>query len=500
MSSFFIRPKTNKNVTSKKEAPQRKLGKRSLKKSKGKVYDSKVKKRKFDRPKDDEEITSDEDILDEEGQNAAVVESDEDEHLTPQEKKLQLAKKYLEEIEEEEKKKADGADIDDGVILGRLREDVLRREGKLKKRVADNIITSYEDSDITVLKCKEHKLAITCLAVSSDDKLFTGSKDASIVKWCLSTMRKVGFIPPRHKDKSNENSHATSILCMAISHDDRYLAVGDESNLIQIWDPKTLEHVFTFKGHRGAVTGLSFCRLTHHLYSASHDKTVKVWSMPERAYIETLFGHQAPISALDVLAKDRVVTSGGSDTSVRVWKIEEESQLIFNGHKQSIDSIRKLSDVHFISCGEDGLVCIWGANKKKPLHRIQNAHGVSPCSDANWIVSVACIPNTDVFATGSSDGVVRLWKCDNNYRGATVLGTVPVTGFANAMVFTHDQKRLVIGVGQEHRLGRWSRIKSAKNSVLVVRVQKPEEQPESSTRNEVKKLLNGSAETDSDSS
>lgn len=45
---------------------------------------------------------------------------------------------------------------------------------------------------------------------------------------------------------------------------------------------------------------------------------------------------------------------------------------------------------------------------------------------------------------------------------------MPVVGFVNGLAFTGDARRLIVAVGQEHRLGRWWRIKEAVNSILVV--------------------------------
>ncbi|XP_014260529.1 U3 small nucleolar RNA-interacting protein 2 [Cimex lectularius] len=462
-SNFFIRSKP-------------KGGKEKKRKGKGMVhFDQAAKKKRLSKLKadfQDEEISSEED-------DAYVhnerVETDEEEFLTPQEKKLKLAKKYLKEIEEEEKAKQDLDEVGGDVILDRLKEDVLSQAGRLRRKVFDKIKTEYNDCDINVLKCKEHKLSITCVAVSNDFHIFTGSKDSSIVKWSLAEMKKVSTIPPKHKSKHNENLHSTTILSLAVSHDNKYLASADENPVIQMWDAQSLAHLFSFKGHRAGVTGLAFCRHTNTLYSSSRDRTVKVWNVLERAYVETLFGHQNPITDLDVLSKDRAVTSGGVDGTVRVWKIQEESQLIFNGHGRSIDSVRRLDDRHFVTCGDEGSLCLWSVLKKKALLTKNPAHGMNEMSkEPYWITAVGCIPNTEIFASGSSNGQIQIWRCDDNYKGASVLTTIPIVGFVNSLVFSSDQKYLIAGIGQEHRLGRWSRIKEAKNSVLVINIQKSE--------------------------
>ena len=41
-------------------------------------------------------------------------------------------------------------------------------------------------------------------------------------------------------------------------------------------------------------------------------------------------------------------------------------------------------------------------------------------------------------------------------------------GFANGVCFHPSGRALLVGIGQEHRLGRWWRIKEARNGILVL--------------------------------
>ena len=47
-------------------------------------------------------------------------------------------------------------------------------------------------------------------------------------------------------------------------------------------------------------------------------------------------------------------------------------------------------------------------------------------------------------------------------------------GFVNALAFSNDGNNLIAGIGQEHRLGRWWRLKKAKNCVCVIPLQRTE--------------------------
>lgn len=64
--------------------------------------------------------------------------------------------------------------------------------------------------------------------------------------------------------------------------------------------------------------------------------------------------------------------------------------------------------------------------------------------------------------------MIRVWKVGENYRELVLLFEVPVKGFVNSLAFTNDGTKLIAAVGQEHRLGRWWRIKEAKNSIVVI--------------------------------
>lgn len=397
--------------------------------------------------KQDDEISSSSDEggeLNEENDN--ISDSD-DNNETAQEKKVRLAKLYLKEIEREEKERLEKEEIDSSVISKRLKDDYLTQIGKLRLTVADKY-KGVEKSDI--IKCREQRNAITCFCISAkDDFLFVGSKDSCIIKYSLVDNKKVGLIP-FVKNNNEISGHRFKILSIAISSDSKFLAVGDESSDIQIWDPSTLKHIKTLKGHKKAVTGVTFQIDTHTLYSCSRDRTAKVWNLDEMSYVETLFGHQDEISSIDSLYRDRVVTSGCRD--LRIWKITEETQLIYNGHNGNIDNVRLINEENFISGGDDGQLCVWSILRKKPLCCIQNAHGIDTSNDQPyWITAIAAHLNTDLVATGSQDGFVRLWKLENNFKTLTPLFSIPVEGFVNCLGFTSDGKKLIVGCAREHK-------------------------------------------------
>ncbi|XP_043484115.1 U3 small nucleolar RNA-interacting protein 2-like isoform X2 [Leptopilina heterotoma] len=430
-----------------------------------KKFASKGKKRNVKNNKDDDEsiASSDEEFA--EQRNKGLEEDyddDEEEEETAQEKRLRLAKKYLQEIEEEEK---DREDFEKGGIARRLHEEYLEEKGRLKRTVASNY-TGHGET--IILKCKYHRETITCLCLSSDGKfLFSGSKDGTIVKWCLADKSKVKIL----KGKRTKNDNGIKCVeCMAISTDSKFVVVGDKATKnITVLSGDDLSHIKYLQGHRGMVTGLVFRKNTHTLYSASKDASVKVWNLDDMAYVESLFGHGSAITSIDALSRERAVTSGGLDGSIRIWKIVEESQLIFNGHGGSIDTVKLINEENFLSGGDDGQLSVWGCLKKKPLCSYPEAHGKNPENGLpNWISSIATLLNTDLVASGSNSGVIRLWQCEESFRKIKPLFDVKVEGFINSLTFTPDGNYLIAAVGKEHRLGRWWHLSEPKNGIVLI--------------------------------
>lgn len=446
--SFFIRSR-GKGIESKK-SNSKKI------KANGNVGDKKP-----SRKRDYEDIDSDEASV----CSKSDVESDEILESV-QEKRIRLAKLYLDEIEKKEQERAEDRDIDKDVINKRLQQELKEKSDKFRRNVADNY-KGYSAVKTKILRCKEHNLAITCIVISAcGNYIYSGSKDNSIVKWSISDGKKIkGVVGSRNPDLGGRGA---SVLCLAISSDGKFLASGGLSKCVYIWNPDTMELLHTFRKHMKSVTGLAFRKGTHQLFSASEDKSVKIWNLDEMSYVETLFGHQTPITSVDALSADRAITAGGGDNSIRIWKVVEESQLIFNGHKGSIESVRLVTEDHFVSCGMDGDLCLWGNMKKKPLCTVSLSHGVAGNGEPNWVVSITSLINTDLIASGSSDGFIKLWKCGENYRTLEAVMNVPFVGFVNCLSFTPDGNYLIAGIGQEHRLGRWWRIKEARNSIVII--------------------------------
>lgn len=324
-----------------------------------------------------------------------------------------------------------------------------------------------------------HELSVTCVALSSDDStVFSGSKDNSVYRWDLGSG---GGAKTILRTKWNRKTHPDSqssggeVLAMAVTTDGKYLATGGRDCLVRIFDLRINQEIKAFQGHRDAVTSMAFRRDSNSLFTGSLDRCVKHWDLNEMGYLETAFGHQDGIYGLDCWNKDRPA-SVSADKTLRHWKIAEDSHLVFRGHKSSVDTVSILTQDSVLSGGADGSLCLWKETQKKPVATVRVAHGFDGDNSISaahsgiprWVTSLTCVKMSNLAATGSSDGVIKLWSASADDHELFEVGSLPCDGFVNGMAMSSSL--LVAGTGTEHRLGRWWRLKGPLNKVIVYKL------------------------------
>ncbi|KAJ2914602.1 hypothetical protein MD484_g5848, partial [Candolleomyces efflorescens] len=480
---------------------------------------------------------------------------DEYEDETPAEKRLRLAKLYLESVKGSlAEGEFDAAEIDKELIASRLKQDVLEHSGKVHQFIADSF--DFKQPPQATFHARGHRLSVTSSVASESAKyLFTAGKEGSIIKWDLSSGKKLATfykIRPASKGKgkakevadASVKGHTDEVYSLAISGDGKLLASAGADRRVGIWDVEKGEWIKGFSGHLGhkdVVSNVAFKKGTNQLYSASFDRTVKVYDLTSgvMGYVETLFGHQDHILGLDALRGDTCVSVGARDKTVRYWKIVDETQLVFRGGGRSrirevlegglkadeegdgaesdsgmprsskrqerkdyiegsLDCVCMVDETTFLSGGDSGSISLWSTQKKKPIFTQPLAHGLDemesstegPIRTPRWVTSLGCLRYSNIFASGSWDGSIRIWKLDSKLKSFSPVGTVPAPGVVNSLQLISPPKELVksspwmsssnpptsttantllitASLGKEHRYGRWITQKDAKNTAAV---------------------------------
>ncbi|KAJ6597528.1 WD40-repeat-containing domain protein [Mycena vulgaris] len=508
---------------------------------------------------DDMDLTADVDV-------DPGASGDEDDEETPAEKRLRLAKLYLESVKEGlADGEFDAAEIDKELISARLKQDVMEHSGKMHLFIADTI--DFTQTPTTVLRTRGHRFSVTsAVAAESGKHLFTSGKEGSIIKWDLTSGKKLAIFhkvrpPPGASAKKGKakgfgdpavEGHTDEVLALALSGDGKYLASAGKDRRLGVWDVEQGAWVKGFvgqMGHKDLISTLAFRKGTNQLYTGSHDRTLKVYDLSPgvMGYVETLFGHQDHVLALDALRGETCVSVGGRDKTVRYWKIVDETQLVFRGGGRSrvrevlegglrgedegddvddegaepgvsakakgkerekttkfvegsMECVAMIDETTFVSGGDSGSLCLWTTQKKKPVFTQALSHGFNEAQSATkgviqtprWVTAVASLRYSDLIASGSWEGDIRIWKLDAKLKSFALVSTVPAPGVVNSLQFFTPPKEffaeaewargpestakrkaggalLVAGLGQEHRLGRWLSLKEGVvNGAIVV--------------------------------
>ncbi|KZV62150.1 WD40 repeat-like protein [Peniophora sp. CONT] len=421
----------------------------------------------------------------------------------------------------------------------------MEHAGKVHLFVAD----SYDFASPPTLRLRGHKLAVTS-AVASEDAhiLFTAGKEGNIAKWDLRTGERLSTFPKIRVDTKGKGKaraddvqgHTDEVLSLALSEGARYLASAGKDRRVGVWDVEKGEWVKGFGGHRDTISSVVFRKGSQQLYSASYDRTIKLFDLGVMGYVETLFGHQDCVLDLDALRSETAVSVGGRDKTARFWKIIDESQLVFRGGGRSavrelleggalegvegeegeapqkkegekkrfvegtLDRIAMIDEQTFLTGGDSGSICLWNMQKKKPVFTQAIAHGLHETQSESegllksprWITALATLRYSDLFASGSWEGDIRIWKLDAKLKSFSLVSTIHAAGVINSLQLISTPKGwedsaqwsqrkppdaqprkksapptvlVVAGVGQETRLGRWITVKGdgARNQTLV---------------------------------
>jgi ribosomal RNA-processing protein 9 len=304
----------------------------------------------------------------------------------------------------------------------------------------------------------------TCLSSSSSSSssslLVAGSKGGALAApgrvWRAQgdgrgDVRALCVLSSNENNENNENEEEESSLVVAVARRGAAAAT--------VLGPGAARRELSAPGAR-AATALCCDERGSELVVGAADGTLRVFDVASGVCLGTHFGHLQQVHQLLWLAKDRVL-SCSEDKTVHLWRLDEEQQAVYRGPLSSVECIAVLQQrgaalQSFASGQQDGSLCLWSAARKKPVLTRRAAH------EGRWIVSLAAMPNSDLLASGSYDGFVRLWRFAPDLSLLEQVGCIATPGFVNGLLLRVTAREesvirgeLIAAVGTEHRLGRW---------------------------------------------
>jgi WD40 repeat protein len=134
---------------------------------------------------------------------------------------------------------------------------------------------------------------------------------------------------------SRPTSETTS--CVAVSSNNRTLAIGGRKHTVTLWDITTGVKQSTWKSHvelkppagingcgipiDGLVYSVAFSPDGEILAMASYDCAVKLWHVKTGKRLESLTGHDDFVWSVAFSPDNKLIATGGEDNTVRIWNV-----------------------------------------------------------------------------------------------------------------------------------------------------------------------------------
>lgn len=216
--------------------------------------------------------------------------------------------------------------------------------------------------------------------------------------------------------------HETNPLCLACRRENGLFATGDQEGKVRLWQFGTgVTTASEWRGEFGApVTGLVFSVDGRWFAGSSRDGTVRIWDTTDCRTPKDLLlidPNAGPINGLALSPKKDYLATAHQDKNVRIWRVPTELAAdcpqtlsdpaeVLPGAEASVAQIAFTSDGRFLVSGsDDGQVRVWKTEAWKAF-AVLSGH----CAAVKTVATHTDPKMADVFATGSSDRRVLVWR------------------------------------------------------------------------------------------
>ncbi|MFO0863913.1 MAG: c-type cytochrome domain-containing protein [Gemmataceae bacterium] len=196
--------------------------------------------------------------------------------------------------------------------------------------------------------------------------------------------------------------HDDVVFSIAFSPDGKQLASASFDHTIRLWKVADQSPVQTFKNHSDFVYAVAFDPMGAFLYSASKDRTVQMFDRASGKSKFTFSGVDQDVMALAVRPDGKSIVSAGFDAGVQWWNTQTGEKLKTTpGHGIA---------VHELVFSKDGSKLLSaGADRTAKIHDGVAGTLLKTLPVGSPVYAIAISGNKKLVATGSFDGIARLW-------------------------------------------------------------------------------------------
>uniref|UniRef100_A0A3Q1AU37 Kinesin motor domain-containing protein n=1 Tax=Amphiprion ocellaris TaxID=80972 RepID=A0A3Q1AU37_AMPOC len=289
-----------------------------------------------------------------------------------------------------------------------------------------NPVPSTKSSRSATLQCvhvaEGHSKAVLCVD-STDDLLFTGSKDRTCKVWNLVTGQEIMSLAGHPNNVVSVRYSSSLVFTVSTS----YIKVWDirdsakcirtltSSGQVNVGDAcaSNTSRTVTIPAGENQINQIALNPNGTVLYAAAGN-SVRVWDLRRFASTGKLTGHLGPVMCLTVDQsgnnQDLVIT-GSKDHYIKLFDVTEGSLGSISPthnfeppHYDGIESLVVQGDIFFSGSRDNGIKK-WDLDRKDLLQQVPNAH-------RDWVCALGVVPGSPALLSGCRGGVLKLWHTD----------------------------------------------------------------------------------------
>ncbi|PSB58514.1 NB-ARC domain-containing protein [Chamaesiphon polymorphus] len=207
----------------------------------------------------------------------------------------------------------------------------------------------------------------------------------------------------------------SNIISMDFRFDGQWLATGDATGYISLWQPDSGELAHTWHEHNTWVRTLRFSPDGTRLASGSLDCSVKIWELAQQKCLHTLATHDKGIISLDWSQDGRILICADVDR-VKLWDPatgKELGEWQTGAEKMHTYIIRHPYQDRFAICLDDRIQ-LWDLATSTCL--------ITLTGHNELVYSAAWHPDGVCLATASWDRTLKIWNTDTGACLMTIQG------------------------------------------------------------------------------
>ncbi len=298
----------------------------------------------------------------------------------------------------------------------------------------DKTLRIWDTESGVILRILQEPVGTINAIATDKNKIYTASTNKRVRRWNANLSRKQKII----------NNLAGKPVSVAITPEHRYVAVGFNSGLLQLYELATFKLLWQQKqAHQKRITRLAFNSKGNLLVSASFDKTAKLWQIKQDSLIEqkVFLGHKRAIYSVSISPNNKYVATAGADGQIGLFDMQGKAYFYKAAHKGRIFSIAfNNKSTQLLSGGDDNHMRLWKLYDDKPLKSV---------NEKQWIIDVNFSPNDKLIANVGKGHLINIYntdtftKLDQQLMGHTDSITRVIFSPDNQQVITASQDSTV---------------------------------------------------------